>query len=256
LFKRLEVQDRIERAEQRDKRVTLTVIYDRLGITDRNARPVINYMRNIGKRLQVETNTVEELLEEYLTWQPNVMRQGEVKRIGGFFYYLRDNRPSQKDMVVMIVFEEVAKKFDPSVQVDCRVFKGRGEALYDRLVTWMEGAGNSIEEVLVDYFKGCITQSQNFNKTLVHTPKSFMENFGWKCWIEAMEEFGGKQQYLLPSKVEHAFNEQVRSDLDLIADLKAKALKDGDIELYDDLNEAGFDLEAVEEVMRKYDVGD
>ncbi len=253
MFKRIEAQDRIARAEQRQAWDRTSIIYDRLGITDRNARPVINYMRNIGKRLQLETNTVEELLEEYLTWQPHAMQQGEVKRVGGFFYYLRDNRPSEKDIIVMIVFEEVAKKFDSSVQVDCRVFKGRGEALYDRLVGWLGGAGNSIEQVLVDYFKGCIAQSQNFNKTLVHTPKSFMENFGWKCWIQAMEDFGGKQQYLLPSKVDHAFNEQVRSDLDMIADLKAKALKDGDIELYDDLNEAGFDLEAVEEVMRKYD---
>ncbi len=253
MFKRIERQDRAERAEKRQAWDRNSIILDRLSITDRNARPVINYMRNIGKRVQLETNTVEELLEEYLTWWPNVMGLGERQRVQAFFYYLRDHRPSDKDMIVMVTFEEVARQFDPSVKVDVRVFKGRAEALYDRLIEWLDGAGNPLEQVLIDYFKAGIKQSQNFNKTLVHTPKTFMENFGWKCWIEAMDEAGGRQQYLLPSKVEHKFNQEVRSDLDLVAEVKAKALAEGNIDLYDDLNEAGFDLEAVDEVIRKHD---
>lgn len=256
MFKRIERLEREERAEKRQTWSTKSVILDRLGITDRNARPVIHYLSNIGKRLRVETNTVEELLEEYLTLNPNVMALGERQRVAGFFYYLRDNRPSDKDMIVMVIFEEVAKQFDSSVRVDVRVFKGRAEILYDRLVEWLNGAGNPMEQVLIDYFKAGIKQAQNFNKGLVHTPKTFMENFGWRCWTDAMEDAGGKQQYLLPSTKEHTFNEKVRSDLDLIAEVKAAALVDGDIELYDDLNEAGFDLQAVEEVMRHHSVRD
>lgn len=256
MFKRTERQERLQRAEQRAARDRNSILLDRLGITDRNDRAIKRYMMHIGKRLQVETNTLEELLEEYLTWQPNVMLQGEIKRVGGFFYYLRDNRPSQKDIVVMVVFEEVAKQFDPSVKVDARVFKGRAEALYDRLVSWLGGAGNTIEEVLIDYFKACIGRAQNFNKNLVHTPKSFMENFGWSCWTEAMDDLGGKTKYLLPSKKEHEANKRIRSDLDLVADLKAAALAEGDMQLYDDLNEAGFDLEKVDEVMRRHDAAD
>ena len=150
-----------------------------------------------------------------------------------FYWWYKDNPISKTDCAVYLIFDQVGADLGLN-QCNPTRFSGICSSLIERFEIWKGEAGNSIEDLLIDYFTSVLPKAVKFNSVFATSPKSLLDSFGWNLWEEHIrDQYGGKLLYLEASKEQLDKSKVETKKLKEIQSLKDKALRCSDIEGYD-----------------------
>ena len=175
-----------------------------------------------------DLDRIEEVIDLYLI--KNFHLIGNIQK---FYWWYKDNRISRQDYRVYHFFDKQSEVlgFDPADPIK---FCGIGEELINRIIRWKGNSGNSIDNILSEYFKSILPQAIKFNSTLMLSPKSLLQDFGWNLWGNyLLAEYGGKNNYLTASAADLKNAKSNSRKLQKIQGIKDQLLIDSNIEEYD-----------------------
>lgn len=205
------------------------------------------YLMHAGRLIvrNGDDDHLEDLVNECTEYMNGFRSAAYGKRPMLFYYYLKEHRLSGMDQLAYDAYVVTLQELDFGDIVDDirpTYFNTIGQELCDRLRGWLgtpEEAGNDFETVLMDYMSSVMRKASRFKKSLLRNPNSLLGDYGWRTWLEHVdEEYGGRVGYLLPTKAERADNRAYRNSLAPVRAVMEDLLNKGDMAAYDEVGHA------------------
>lgn len=177
-----------------------------------------------------DTARIKELIDLFFVSEDN-----EFVNVSHFYWWYKNNQITKRDSSVYDIFDKVCETLNLA-QSNPTVFSGRGKSLMDRIDGWKGNADNTTTSILIEYFTSIIPKAIKFNPVIVSSPKSLLGQYGWGLFEKHIEErFGGKTLYLNASVQDKQEVKENQPKLNFIQSVRDRALKDGDLCLYDQI---------------------
>lgn len=175
-----------------------------------------------------DNNRVAEMVDLFMVADGNA-----ATGIKEFYWWYSDNKISEEDGNVYSVFDTITEELKLP-QANPNAFAGLGDELMNRIDVWKGKAGNSRDDILIDYFAAILPEAAKFNSSIITSPKSLLQKFGWGLFEQHIEEqYGGKQHYLTASKKALKESGTEHKLLNAIQRIRDRALENKDITEYD-----------------------
>ena len=169
-------------------------------------------------------------------------KNGDVLK--NFYNWYKYTPISREDYKIYRIYCKICKEYNFDGKIIPTNFSQVSTNLKGRLLDWLDGGGNDINDVLIEYFMAVIQTC--FKKSLVYNPKSLLSTFGWDLFMEYIRNnYGDKRNYITPSKEKLSSAKTVTEKLLKINELKSLLLVRGHPDLadvlMDDLHRMGLD---------------
>ena len=161
-----------------------------------------------------------------------------------FYTWYKFNPISKEDYKIYRLYCSICKEVGINGDIIPTAFSQASQNLKSRILNWLDGGGNSINEVLCDYF--FIVVSTCFKKSLIYDPRSLLGVYGWGLFMGRIrDEFGDEKNYIKPSKKKIEIAKTTTNKLLKINSLKNKLMQKNMTDLANlldsDLHKNGID---------------
>lgn len=254
-FKRDAVNTHAATSEKRERQRVIAVARRLAGLRGRADKSAERYLLNLGKHIvarSMDAGDVEQLWKEWRRAEQHKYTAPAYDRVRMFYYWVKNSEVSLYDHVIREAYYTVGKTFnvDSVTEIEKAEFRGFGDVLVERLIDFRGEAGNAIEDLIVDYMLAVFRRALEWKPAVLTDLRVTLGRYGWKVWIEWVNEKGGRSAYLLPSLEKQAENRTRRELVDELHDLKMQAVDYGGVDLYDEIGRDATGLD--DEALRKF----
>ena len=254
-FKRDAVNTHAATSEKRERQRVIAVARRLAGLRGRGDKSAERYLLNLGKHIvarSMDAGDVEQLWKEWRRAEQHKYTAPAYDRVRMFYYWVKNSEVSLYDSVITEAYYTVGKTFnvDAVTEIERAEFRGFGDVLVERLIDFRGEAGNAIEDLIVDYMLAVFRRALEWKPAILTDLRVTLGRYGWKVWVEWVNEKGGRSAYLLPSLEKQAENRTRRELVDELHDLKMQAVDYGGVDLYDEIGRDATGLD--DETLRKF----
>ena len=191
--------------------------------------------RHCIRLLQRSEDKMHQCLEYYVYENP----RKKTVRINEFYQYCKHiTLMTEIDRKVWEIYKKICEKKGMPNTAPSYFADRRGQDLYQAIEEWKGESGNTVEEILVDYFTVGVEQAEQFNKQIIYKPRTLLDNFGWNLFMTYVdEEVGGKHLYLRPSEKEKKQIISAQDKLNELEKVKSDYIGKGDVGKHDEINQ-------------------
>ena len=185
---------------------------------------------------EVAKNESDEILEDILTIGKHLFKNNIVN----IRYWYKDKGWTVIDNYFYKLYCQVACNDFGINNVDPMNFSGACIPLVEKIFHQFGSNDFDCDLVITAYIRQVIKHSLGWNKTLVYSPKSLLNGYGWNVWQSYIDNTGlsrfitDTQYKEISDKVKNAHKEYF--------DAKANALKNNDIVMYNKILTAMSEL--------------